>query len=76
MKIGGMRKLQDARKGYEDKEVKLKSGMSNERTRQNGGNKKSVERRGQAVHQISNNESHLATWSLFCMKCLWGRFMI
>ena len=39
-----MRKLQDARKGYEDKEVKLKSGMSNERTRQNGGNKKSKAR--------------------------------
>ena len=36
-----MRKVQDARKGHEDKEMKLKPETSNEWTRQNGANEKS-----------------------------------
>jgi len=41
-----------------------------------GQQKKWSERIGQAVHWMLSNKSYLATWSLFCMKCLWGRFMI
>jgi len=52
MKTGVMRKVQDARKGHEDKETKLKPEMSNEWTTQNGGNKKS-EARGEDKQCIS-----------------------